>query len=143
MFGWHTWTWARLQAKTGQSKVFYYYFDQHPQYPEGSARASYGSSHGADVPYVFEHLNPRNPQITQADLEISDAMSTYWVNFAKHGDPNGKGLPKWPAFRGKKPQVMYFNQTPHSGPVPNAEALKVLDSYFAWRRTPEGEASAK
>src|SRR5579871_1903531 len=32
MFGWHTWAWARLQAKTGKSKVFYYYFDQHPQY---------------------------------------------------------------------------------------------------------------
>ena len=143
MFGWHTWTWARLQAQTGQSKVFYYYFDQHPQYPEGSARASYGSSHGADVPYVFEHLNPRNPQIKQADLEISDAMSTYWVNFAKHGDPNGKGVPAWPAFREKKPQVMYFNQTPLPGPVPSAEALKVLDGYFAWRRTPEGEASAK
>src|SRR3990172_7155583 len=35
-FGWHTWTWARLQAKTGKSKVFYYYFDQHPDYPAGS-----------------------------------------------------------------------------------------------------------
>ena len=70
-------------------------------------------------------------------------MSTYWVNFAKHGDPNGKGVPAWPAFSDKNPQVMYFNQTPHTGPVPSAEALKVLDGYFAWRRTPEGEASAK
>ena len=38
---------------------------------------------------------------------------------------------------------MYFSQTPHPGPVPSAEALKVLDAYFAWRRTPEGEAWAK
>jgi len=142
-FGWHTWTWARLQAQTGKSKVFYYYFDQHPQYPEGSARAGYGSPHGADVPYVFERLNPGNPQIKQADLEISDAMSSYWVNFAKHGDPNGKGLPKWPAFSNRRPQVMYFNQTPHAGPVPGTESLKVLDAYFAWRRTPEGEAFVK
>jgi len=99
-FGWHTWTWARLQAQTGKSKVFYYYFDQHPEHPEGSPRSGYGSPHGADVAYVFQHLNPNNPQIKQADLEISDAMSTYWVNFAKHGDPTGKGLRKWPAFRG-------------------------------------------
>src|SRR5690606_7286234 len=35
-FGWQTWAWARLQAKTGKSKVFYYYFDQHPDYPEDS-----------------------------------------------------------------------------------------------------------
>ncbi len=142
-FGWHTWTWARLQAQTGKSKVFYYYFDQHPEYPEGSPRFGYGSPHGMDVAYVFEHLNPKNPQTTKTDLEISKAMSTYWVNFAKHGDPNGEGVPAWPAFNNRDPQVMYFNQTPHIGPVPSAESLKVLDEYFAWRRTPEGEAAVK
>jgi para-nitrobenzyl esterase len=31
-FGWHTWSWARLQSQTGKSKVFYYYFDQHPDH---------------------------------------------------------------------------------------------------------------
>jgi para-nitrobenzyl esterase len=142
-FGWHTWTWARLQAKTGKSKVFYYYFDQHPEYPEGSPRAGYGMTHGADVAYVFQHLNPTNPQTTKVDLELSDAVSTYWVNFAKRGNPNGQGVPEWPAFSDSNPQVMYFNQTPHPGPVPSAESLKSLDAYFAWRRTPEGEAFVK
>jgi para-nitrobenzyl esterase len=142
-FGWHTWIWARLQSKTGKSKVFYYYFDQHPEYPEGSPRAGNGSPHGADVPYVFEHLNTSSPQTTKADQVISDAMSTYWVNFAKRGDPNGEGLPEWPAFSDANPTVMYFSQTPHTGPVPSAESLKSLDAYFAWRRTPEGEAWAK
>ena len=142
-FGWHTWTWARLQAKTGKSKVFYYYFDQHAQYPEDSPRAGYGSPHGADVPYVFEHLNPSNPRTTEADLKISDAMAAYWTNFAKRGDPNGKGLPEWPAFSERHRQVMYFSQTPHPGPVPSVESLKALDAYFAWRRTPAGEAFVK
>jgi para-nitrobenzyl esterase len=96
-----------------------------------------------DVSYVFQHLNPKNPQTTKSDLEISDAMSTYWVNFAKHGDPNGEGVLAWPTFSAGNPQVMYFSQTPHIGPVPSAESLKVLDAYFAWRRTPEGEAWAK
>ena len=141
-FGWHTWIWARLQAKTGKSKAFYYYFDQHPEYPADSPRAGYGTPHGADVPYVFQHLNPSNPQITKDDLAISEAMATYWTNFAKRGDPNGEGLPTWPAFSDANPVVMYFTQTPHTGPVPSAEALKALDAYFAWRRTPEGEAWA-
>ena len=142
-FGWHTWIWARLQAKAGKSKVFYYYFDQHPENPEGSARAGYGSPHGADVPYVFQHLNTSSPQTSKADLEISEAMSTYWVNFAKRGDPSGEGVPAWPAFSDANPVVMYFGPTPHTGPVPSADALKSLDAYFAWRRTPEGEAWAK
>jgi hypothetical protein len=138
-FGWHTWIWARLQSKMGKSKAFYYYFDQHPDYPEGSPRAGYGSPHGQDVAYVFKHLDASNPQTTKTDLEISEAMATYWTNFAKHGDPGGEGVPVWPSFSDANPVVMYFSQTPHTGPVPSAASLKSLDAYFAWRRTPEGE----
>lgn len=139
-FGWHTWSWARLQANTGKSKVFYYYFDQHPDYPEGSPRFGYGSPHGQEVAYVFGQLNASNPQLSKSDFEISDVMGTYWTNFAKYGHPNGNGVPQWPAFSDANPVVMHFNQTPHVGIVPSAESLKVLDAYFKWRRTPEGEA---
>src|ERR1019366_8331392 len=113
-----------LEAQTGKSKVFYYCFDQHAEYPADSPRAGYGSPHGADVAYVFQHLNTSNPQTTKSDLAISEAMATYWTNFAKRGDPNGEGVPVWPAFSDAKPLAMYFAQTPHTGPVPNADALK-------------------
>ena len=52
-FGWQTWIWADLQSQTGNSKVYYYYFDQHPEYPEDSPMYEYGSPHGQDVAYVF------------------------------------------------------------------------------------------
>ena len=139
MFGWHTWAWARLQSKTSKSKVFYYYFDQHPEYPPGSPREGQGTGHGADVPYVFEHLAP-NRQAAEGDQELSEAIATYWTNFAKRGDPNGGGVPKWPAFSDTHPTVMVLKWPPHTGPVPSEEGLKGLDTYFAWRRTPEGEA---
>ena len=142
-FGWHTWSWARLQAKTGKSKVYYYYFDQHPDYPQDSPQYGYGSPHAQDVSYVFQHIDPSNPQTTKSDLEISEAMGTYWTNFAKVGNPNGKGVPEWPAFYDENPVVMYFGPTPHTGPVPGEQSLKVLDEYFMWRRTPEGAAWAK
>jgi para-nitrobenzyl esterase len=142
-FGWHTWSWARLQSKTGKSKVFYYYFDQHPDYPEDSPRYGYGSPHGQDIAYVFMHLDSLNPQTSPSDLEISEAMGIYWTNFAKNGDPNGKGVPEWPAFSDANPEVMYLGPAPHIGPVPSAESLEVLDDYFKWRRTPEGEEWAK
>ncbi|MBN1972960.1 MAG: carboxylesterase family protein [Sedimentisphaerales bacterium] len=142
-FGWHTWIWARLQSKMGKSKVYYYYFDQHPEYPEGSPQADRGSPHGQDVAYVFQHLNTSNQQVTKADQDISEAMAVYWTNFARYGNPNGEGVPEWPAFSDAKPLVMYFSKTPHTGPVPSAESLKSLDAYFEWRRTPEGDAWAK
>ncbi|MEO8404236.1 MAG: carboxylesterase family protein [Chitinophagaceae bacterium] len=142
-FGWQTWSWATLQAKTGKSKVFYYYFDQHPDYPQESPRYGYGSPHGQEVAYVFQHLDVSKPEITNTDKEIADAMSTYWTNFAKYGDPNGKGVPAWPVFSSAKPTVMYFSKTPYTGPVPAAASLKVLDTYFEWRRTPEGKELSK
>ena len=139
-FGWHTWSWARLQAKMGKSSAYLYYFDQHPDYPEDSPRYGYGSPHGQDVDYVFKTLDVSNPATTESDLEISKAMATYWTNFAKTGDPNGEGMPEWPTFSDGIPDVMYFGPTLHVGPVPSLESLEVLDAYFKWRRSPDGEA---
>lgn len=141
-FGWHTWSWANLQSKTGKSKVYYYYFDQHPEYPEDSPKYGYGSPHGQEVAYVFNNLDPSNAETTDSDLAISEAMATYWTNFAKSGNPNGEGLPNWPNYNQEQQSVMYFGPTPHLGVVPSAKSLKVLDDYFQWRRTPEGKAWA-
>jgi para-nitrobenzyl esterase len=143
-FGWHTWSWARLQAQKGSSKAYYYYFDQHPDYPEDSPQYGQESPHGQDVAYVFMHLDPENQQTMESDLALSEAIGTYWTNFAKTGDPNGEGVPEWPAFSDENPEVMYLTgPEPFTGPVPSAESLEVLDGYFRWRRSPEGAAWAK
>ena len=134
-FGWHTWSWARLQSSRGKGRAFLYYFDQHPPRTPGTPEADHGTPHGVDVPYVFENLDDK---ATADDRHISETMATYWTNFAKHGDPNGEGGPAWPAFNDAHPVVMYLGPTARTGPVPSADALKVLDEYFTWRRTPAG-----
>ena len=136
-FGWHTWTWARLQSQHGKSKAWLYFFDQHP------ARTA-GATHGSEIAYVFGHLGgPRGATPSDDDRSISDAMATYWTNFAKHGDPNGRGVPTWPAFTAARPQVMHFRNKPQVGPVPDEAGLKILDEYFAYRRTPAGSRAAQ
>ncbi len=142
-FGWHTWSWARLQSKTGNAKVYGYYFDQHPEHPEGSPDVDHGTPHGVDVPYVFMHIDTTRPNTTKSDLEISQIMGIYWTNFAKYGHPNGEGVHDWPAFTNANPVVMYLGPTPHMGPVPDEKSLKVLDAYFEWRRTPGGQEWAQ
>lgn len=140
-FGWQTWNWARLQSETGKSKVYLYYFDQHPDYPKGSPQYGKGSPHGQDVSYVFQHLNNSQPE---SDRSLSAVMGQYWLNFAKTGNPNGEDLPYWPRFNNKAPQTMHLTgPTPEAGPVPSQDALNVLDGYFTWRRTAEGKAWAK
>ena len=142
-FGWQTWSWANLQVATGRSKVFYYYFDQHQERPAGSPEADHGMPHGVDVPYVFQTLDRNDARLTSGDRAISETVSTYWTNFAKRGDPNGPGVPVWPQYTATERRVMYFHNEARPGPVPSAGALDVLDSYFTWRRTPEGAAWAK
>ena len=61
-------------------------------------------------------------------------MSRYWTNFAKTGDPNGPGLPEWPAFDEKGQRVMVFDGDSGAQPVPNLKKLEAMDAYFAWRR---------
>ena len=142
-FGWQTWSWANLQVQTGKSRVFCYYFDQHAPHPAGTPQADHGMAHGMDVPYVFQTLNRQDAKLTPGDFAISDTVSTYWTNFAKRGDPNGPGVPVWPRYTDGDRPVMYFHDEAKPGPVPSAAALEVLDSYFTWRRTPEGAAWAK
>lgn len=141
-FGWQTWNWARLQSQTGKSKVFLYYFDQHPDYAAGDEHFGQGSYHGQEVNFVFQHTaNFERPEV---DCALSAAMGKYWTNFAKYGDPNGDDLPEWPAFSNDSPQVMYLTCPDLcAGPVPSEAALHVLDGYFTWRRTDEGKAWAK
>lgn len=132
-FGWHSWTWARLQSKTGNSKVFLYYFDQHPDYPEDSPMFGYGSPHGSEIPYVFMTLDKDNPQTTKADLQLANTMGDYWTNFTKYGHPNDETLPNWPEFTTDNQQLMYLNEVPHASEVPDKEKMLVLDSYFKSR----------
>jgi para-nitrobenzyl esterase len=128
MFSWSTWTWARLQSEKGKGKAFEYYYDYHAPDVDGSG-------HGSDVPYAFQTLaGGRGGAPKPEDLKLSDMISSYWVNFAKSGDPNGPGLPKWPAFAENDQKVMVFDAAPSARPVPNLDKLKVFDAYMAWRR---------
>ncbi len=142
-FGWQTWKWARLQTQTGKSKVFLYYFDQHPDYPAGDPNFGHGSYHGQDVNYVFQHMDGFERPDT--DRPLSEIIGKYWVNFAKYGDPNGTDVPFWPQFSiDDNSCVMHLTgPVPFAGAVPSEDALKVLDGYFAWRCTDEGKAWAK
>lgn len=142
-FGWQTWSWAKLQAETGKSPVYYYYFDQHPDYPEDSPLDGTGSPHGQDVAYAFGHTTSDSKQASPTDAIISEAMMTYWTNFAKYGNPNGETVTEWKPFTTQNHQVMYFHQRPKMGSVPSEASMKVLDKYFEWRRTPEGKAWAQ
>lgn len=87
--------WAVNRAKTGKTKVYTYLFT-HPQ--PGPTQDTYRVFHSSELPYVFANLNKSDRPWAPGDQRIAEALSGYWVNFVRTGDPNGKGLPEWPAF---------------------------------------------
>ena len=138
-FGWDMWAWARLQATTGHKPVYYYSFQQRPPFPKDSVYAGWGASHFAELWYVFDHLDQYHWQWTPADRNIAAEISNYWVNFARSGDPNGAGVPRWPAFENGQSKVQVLRDPITTDGVLAIESLTVFDSvYSAVRGKPFG-----
>ena len=94
-------------------------------------RMRYGASHGSEIAYVFNNLSSRwgADTPTPKDQEVARMMNTYWANFAKTGDPNGKGLPEWPVYNRKKNEILEFelNGTAVAKPDPRKARLDVIE----------------
>jgi para-nitrobenzyl esterase len=137
-FGSEMRTWARLQTATGKSKVYLYYFSHVPPLPNA---AWLGAQHGSEIPYAFNWPNGKHSkevQWTDADRKLADQVSSYWVNFATTGDPNGKDVPKWIPYQTKDDQAMGIADTLGMIPVPNKPALDFLDDFAKRTRSSPG-----
>ncbi|MFD0687315.1 carboxylesterase/lipase family protein [Actinomadura fibrosa] len=102
------------------------YFWTHRSPADGRGHRS--ASHGSEIDFVFGNLDPRAAAWTAGDREVAETVSGYWANFAASGDPNGPGLPHWPAYEPGSETVMEIGG--RFGPIPIAEPSR---SAF-WKR---------
>jgi para-nitrobenzyl esterase len=102
---------ARFTARTFVSKSIPAYTYLFSYVPESmKARMKYGAAHASEIPFVFGNLIERNGvQFDEKDKDVSKMMQSYWVNFAKTGNPNGKGLPHWSMNDATKNEIFEFN----------------------------------
>jgi len=102
---WGMRNWARQNAGSGQPSYLYFFSHVPPafrlylphatdlQLPAGPR--SGGAYHSGDLAYVFGTLGLVGMDWNLRDRELARQITGYWTNFAKTGDPNGKGLPHW------------------------------------------------
>ena len=110
-----TFSWGALWTKHAKKPVYTYYWTHAPPGPGHDMRGAY---HGSEINYVFNNLYATDLPWTDDDRRIADIMSSYWANITKTGNPNGPGLPVWPAYDAKQPRVMEVGD--HFGPIPVA-----------------------
>jgi para-nitrobenzyl esterase len=116
--------WAGEQQKPS-GRIYTYYFDRVLPWP---AHPEFGAFHTSEVPYLFQTLDRLDRPWEPIDRRVSDTVSSYWTNFANMGDPNGKGLPAWPAYRTDGHVTMELGE--RMGTMPVAERAR-LDFYLA------------
>jgi para-nitrobenzyl esterase len=120
--GYSTWKWSDVQARTSGRPVYRYLYAR----PRPAMRAEMGGAtaglaggvvrgtnaapppppargavHSAEIEYALGNLSTNNVYAwTPEDYKVSKTMQEYFANFVKKGDPNGPGLPLWPAVNG-------------------------------------------
>jgi para-nitrobenzyl esterase len=131
---WASRLFAERQTALGR-RAYWYFFTHEPPLEPGVRDLK--STHAAEIPYVFNNLaaprtipdlsSPRLASTSERDRALAEQISSYWVNFAKTGDPNGKNLPMWPRFQDR-------NSAPHIlgelAEVPGADVLNLLDDAY-------------
>jgi para-nitrobenzyl esterase len=104
---------ARLVAQSMAPKKSKAYLYQFTRRPDTVLARKLGVHHGIELAYVFGNMT-KAEGYHDADLELSNKMMDYWVNFANTGDPNGKGLAYWPAYESKSDLNLEFSDTIHT-----------------------------
>ena len=92
MFGVHMRFLAKANATAGNPTWMYFFTRATP-----TRAQSIGAYHGSEIPFVFGSASPLLP-MSDKDEKLAETMQAYWTNFARTGDPNGPGLPEWPAY---------------------------------------------
>ena len=154
--GYSTWRWYELHRQTGNAPT-YLYFYTHPRpamVPEmGNATAGLaggvvagdpnaeplpparGAVHSAEIEYALGNLATNKVYAwTDDDYKVSETMQSYFANFIKTGNPNGPGLPEWPAAASGKDEpsmVMVIDVESRAVPERHRERYLFLDRYLS------------
>ena len=116
---------AAQRSATAKTPAYLYYFERAIPWPE---HPQYGAFHTGEVPYVFANLALLKRPWTAVDRRVADVASSYWVQFATAGDPNGPHLPRWPAFTTSSPSVMVLGDTQQARTLPDDRVRRFFEN---------------
>lgn len=135
-----TWEWLVTHRGTARSDVFVYNYGYSSPYSPRPV-------HGAELAFVFGSIDqsfvPSKAPAGSSDEALSSLMMSYWVNFARSGDPNGSDLPNWPAYEGAGSKVMRFGSPSAVTTEDGTERFRFIQSFRKNGRFPESWRQVK
>jgi para-nitrobenzyl esterase len=104
-FAYAAYSMARIMTRAGQ-KAYLYSFT----YVETGKRASLGAYHGLELKFLSREF-PHDWEHSADDLKLAEAVRTYWTQFAKTGEPDTSGVPRWPVYGSVEDACMDLGRT--------------------------------
>lgn len=132
--------WGRLVQQRG-SNAFVYYFTREPPvfrlyvpsapdlYNDGGRR-HFGAYHSGELAYVFDNLDKVGVGWDDDDHKLAELMADYWVSFARDGNPNGDGLPDWPAYNPATDVVQVLDVNTGAAVHPAKSRLDIFEQLY-------------
>jgi para-nitrobenzyl esterase len=123
--------WARSMENV-TSDAYLYWFTFVPLVENSE---QYRAFHAGELGYVLGNLDLFGAKPTDADYEFSDLMASIWTQFAKTGNPNGEGLPQWPAYSSDTEAYMELGVNTGSRAELRIRQMDVIEIAWATRRS--------
>lgn len=118
-------------ASIHQPDTYLYRFD----YDDFALGKYIGAAHSFEIPFIFDSLDrmPMSLFYHGGNLgkarELGKIIRSYWLNFARTGNPNGPGLPEWPPFRPDSPRMQVLDENPRTEPAGMADRCGFWETY--------------
>jgi para-nitrobenzyl esterase len=120
-FGYGAYSFAKGMARVGQHAYLYNF-----SFVNSGSLRFLGAFHGEELQFLSGSYW-KQWVASAEDERVSENLRRYWLNFAKTGNPNGDGMPNWPAFDARANQCLDIGRDVKVAPVPHADRIAVLE----------------
>jgi para-nitrobenzyl esterase len=104
-FAYGAYSMARAMTRVGQKSYLYYF-----TYAETGERAPLGAYHGEELLFLSDAF-PNGWEHNKDEEALGHATRIYWTQFARTGDPNAPGIPRWPSYDVRPDQCFELGRT--------------------------------
>ena len=113
----------QLRKKGGKTWVY-----QFNRVRDGELAKKYGAFHGAELPYVFDTHDEWLPT-NNVDKELTKEIQSYWLSFAKTGNPNNSNAVTWPEYDSSNDSTLVLDDDIYQRSHESSKICRIMDLF--------------